>query len=251
MCVLMLLSKTPSSAWGFDSKTRNLFASSMHLRRRASLVALVLAGALGSTQAQLTWEKTEVELHPKAGDAETVAQFHYTNKTDKPIKITNVRTSCGCTVATIEKKDVAPGEGGNLTATLKIGGRTGLQQKMIAVETDDPNAPLINLVLKATVAQPVEIQPAFVFWQQGEAPKPKMITVKAAKDVAITKLDVKSSSADFQAEVEKGSAAGEFKIKVQPKDTSKPLNAVLTIQPDYPQAFYATARVTTGEMGNR
>lgn len=218
----------------------------MKLKPGAFLAATFLAALVSTANAQLTWEKTEVELHPKPGDQETVAQFHYTNKTSKPIKITNVRTSCGCTVATLKKNDVAPGESGEVTATLKIGGRSGLQQKFVTVETDDVAQPSINLMLKAMVAQAVDIQPPMVFWNIGEEAKPKTITVKAAKDVAITKVDV-SATGDYMTKVEKGSAPGEFKIDVQPKDTATASNSTLTIKPDYPQAFYATARVMNAE----
>ncbi|MDQ6860824.1 MAG: DUF1573 domain-containing protein [Verrucomicrobiota bacterium] len=218
----------------------------MNLQVRALFGALFFSAALASANAQLTWEKSEVELHPKAGAEEAVAQFRYTNKGDKPIKITNVRTSCGCTVATLKKNDVAPGESGEVTATLKIGGRTGMQQKIVTVETDDPSHPSFNLILKADVAQALEIQPPFVSWNAGEEPKAKTITVKAAKDIPITKIDVAASTPEFVTKVEKGSGAGEFKIDVTPKSTTTPLNGTLTIKSDYPQAFYATMRVMPG-----
>ncbi len=229
-----------------DSKRGSAFAERMNLKPTALLCAAFF-GALVSSHAQLSWEKTEIELHPKAGDQEAIANFQYENKGTKPVHINAVRTSCGCTVASLKKNDVLPGEKGEVTATFKIGGRTGIQQKVVTVDTDDAAQPQTNLLLKAVIEQPVELQPAFVYWQQGEAAKPKTITLKAAKDVAITKVDVTSSSPDFTAEVKKGSAPGEFKINVQPKDTSKQVNGTLTIKPDYPQAFYATVRVTGAE----
>ena len=204
----------------------------------------VFLGALASAQAQLTWEKTEIELHPKAGDAEAVAQFKYENKTAKPINIKNVRSSCGCTVASLKKNDVAPGEKGEVTATFKIGGRTGVQQKTVTVETDDATQPVTNLLLKAVIPESVLIQPTFVFWENGEAPKPKKITVTAGNEVKMTKLDAISSSPDFTTKVDPGSKPGEFVITVTPLDTKKVVSATVTIKPDMPQVFYATARVT-------
>jgi hypothetical protein len=215
----------------------------MNLTAKAILGAIFL-GALSSAQAQLSFEQMEIELHPKATDAEAIANFKYENKGTKPIKITSVKSSCGCTVAASQKDEVAPGEKGEVTANFKIGGRTGLQQKAITVTTDDPNQPTINLMLKANIPVSLEIQPNFVFWENGEAPKPKTINVKAGKDVKVTKLDVTSSGPEFTTKVDKGSAPGEFKVSVTPKDTSKMLNATLTIQPDFAQTFYATARVT-------
>ncbi len=204
----------------------------------------VLLIGLSSAQAQLTWENKEIALNPKAGDAEAVAHFKYENKTDKTINIKNVRTSCGCTVAALKKNDVAPGESGEVTATFKIGNRTGVQQKTLTVETDSTEEPTTNLLLKATIAETVQIQPSFVFWENGEAPTPKKITVSGSQEVALTKLDVTSSSPDFSTQVEKGGKAGEFIIIVTPADTKKMSAATLTIKSDLPQPFYATARVT-------
>src|SRR3954470_2731125 len=152
----------------FDTRRANPFPIFMKLKAGAFLAAIFLAALVPTAKAQLTWEKMEVELHPKAGDQETVAQFRYTNKTAKPIKITNVRTSCGCTVASLKKNDVAPGESGEVTATLKIGGRAGLQQKFVPVERDDPAQRSVNLILKAMVAQAIDIQPPMVVWNIGE-----------------------------------------------------------------------------------
>ena len=215
----------------------------MSFTTRAFLAVAALAFST-SAHAQLTWEKTEIELRPKPGEEEAVAQFKYTNKGDKPVRITNVKSSCGCTVPALKKNDVAPGESGEITATFKIGGRTGTQVKTVAVSTDDASQPMTNLVLKAVIPEVAQVQPAFVWWETGEAPKPKTITLKAGKEVPITTIAVTSSSPEFSTQVEKGSAPGEFLIQVQPKDTSRMVSATLTIKPDYPKVFYASARVT-------
>jgi hypothetical protein len=182
-------------------------------------------------------------LRPKPGDENAVATFKYSNKGDKPIRITNVKSSCGCTVPALKKNDVAPGESGEITATFNIGNRTGTQVKTVAVQTDDPAQPMHNLVLKAVIPEMLQVQPAFVYWETGEAVKPKTITVRAGKDVAVGTVAVTSSSPDFSTKVEKRDG-GEFLIHVEPKDTTAQLSATLTIKTDLPKAFYASARVT-------
>ncbi len=214
----------------------------MNVTAKIFLAAMVV-GTLGNARAELTWEKKEIELHPKPTDPTAVANFQYENKGTKPVKITSVKSSCGCTVASSKKDDVAPGEKGEITATFNIGGRTGTQEKAVTVTTDDPAQPLINLMLKVVVPVALEVQPTFVYWQNGEATTAKVIRVKAAKEFAITKLDVTSSDPQFTTKVEKGSAPGEFTITVQPKETSQLSNATLTIKPDSGQTFYATARI--------
>ena len=215
---------------------------------------LRLIGIVGLTalaqgaRAELKWEQTSVDLQPALGDKQAVAHFKYENVGKTPVHFTSVHASCGCTAAQTQKEQVAPGEKGEVTATFNIGGRTGTQVKTVTVQTDDPDPSRATtvLTLKAVITPLLEIQPALVFWQNGEEPKPKIITAKANKDAAIKKLDVTSSTSDFTAKVDAGSAPNEFKINVQPRDTTKAVYATLTIKPDSPSTanvFSAAARV--------
>jgi uncharacterized protein DUF1573 len=197
-----------------------------------------------TARAELKWEQTLIELHPAAGDKEAVGHFKYQNAGSQPVRFKSVRTSCGCTAAQSQKEAVQPGEKGEITATFKIGERTGTQVKNVTVETDDPTNPTTVLTLKAVIPQEIEINPAFVFWGQGEAPNPKTIVVRAGKDFPLKNLKATSSNPDFEAKVEH-TGSGEFKIDVQPRETSRPASATLTIQPENStKMFYATARVT-------
>lgn len=218
----------------------------MNLPTKALIGALSLCISTGA-QAQLAWEKTEVELNPPPGAEAAVATFKYENKGDKPVHINAVKTSCGCTTAALAKNDVAPGEKGEIVATLKTGDRVGVQQKTVTVETDDPKVPQTVLTLKANLIQLLDLQPAFVSWQANEDPKPKTITAKAGKGVTIKSLEVTSSAPEFTTKVEPGSAAGEFRILVSPKDTAHQATANLTIKPDSSvtpaKVFNASARV--------
>lgn len=209
-----------------------------------SLFSLCLATV---AQAQLAFEKTEIELNPAPGADSAIATFKYENKGDKKIHINNVRTSCGCTTAALKTNDVEPGEKGEIVATLKTGDRVGLQTKTVTVETDDAKTPQQILTLKANIVQLLELQPTFLSWQANEKPEPKSIVAKAGKGVTIKNLEVTSSTPDFTTKVEPGSAEGEFKIIVSPKDTGHQATANLTIKPDSSvgagKVFNASARV--------
>jgi hypothetical protein len=218
----------------------------MNLPTKALLGALFLSISTVA-QAQLAWEKTEIELNPVAGADSAIATFKYENKGTTPINIKAVRTSCGCTTAALKKNDVAPGEKGEIVATLKTGDRIGQQVKTVTVDTDDPKNLQTVLTLKANIVQLLDLQPAFVFWTANEDPKPKTIVAKAGKGVTIKSLEVTSSTPDFTAKVEPGATAGEFKIVVQPKETGHQATANLTIKPDKGagegKVFSASARV--------
>ena len=201
-----------------------------------------------AARAELKWEQTTADLHPAIGDKQAVAHFKYQNVGTTPVHFKSVHASCGCTAAQSQKDQVAPGEKGEVTATFNIGDRTGLQVKTVTVQTDDPNPTQATtiLTLRANIATPFEIKPTFVYWQNGEEPKPKTVMVKASKDFPAKNLTVKSNSQVFTAKVEPA-GAGEWKIEIQPKETSHPTATALMVQSDFPKeaprSFYVNAQV--------
>ena len=214
-----------------------------------------LAALVQSAHAELKWEQTSVDLRPGFNDKQAVAHFKYENVGNTPVHFKSVHASCGCTTAQTQNEQVGPGQKGEITATFNIGGRTGTQVKTVTVQTDDPERSTIVLTLKAVITPLLEFQPALVYWQNGEEPKPKIITAKANKDAAIKKLNVASSTPDFTAKVDAGSAPNEFRISVQPRDTTKAVYATLTIKPDSPantgNMFAAAARVMPPAPANK
>jgi hypothetical protein len=203
-----------------------------------------------AARAELKWEQNTIELHPSAGDKTAVAHFKYENTGSTPVHFKSVKASCGCTTTQSQKEVVSPGEKGEVVATLNIGDRTGQQVKTVTVQTDDPNPTQATtiLTLKADIAAALEIKPPVVYWQNGEEPKPKKVSVKAAKEFPAKVITIKSNSQNFESKVEPGKA-GEWTIEVTPKDTSHPMGTALLIQTDYPKeapkSFYLNVVVTT------
>ena len=195
-------------------------------------------------RAELKWEQTQVDLHPGIADKEAVGHFIYQNAGDTAVHFKSVHSSCGCTTAQTQKDQVGPGGKGEITATFKIGDRTGTQVKTVTVETDDPANPVTVLTLKAVLPELLQIRPTLVYWNTGETPQPKTIVVRPSKDFPVKELKVSSPSAEFSTKVDRDKTTGEFKIDVTPKDTTHPAATALTIQPDgSAKIFYATARV--------
>ncbi len=196
-----------------------------------------------SARSELKWEQKQIELHPAVGDKEAIGHFKYQNTGDKPVRIKSVHSSCGCTTAQSQKDEIAPGAKGEITATFKIGDRTGTQVKSVTVETDDPTQAATVLLLKAVIPQMLEIQPSLVYWQGGEAPTAKTISVKAGKDFPVKELKLTPASPYFEAKINKV-GDGEFKIDIEPHDTSRTVAATFVVQPDNSsKKFYLTARV--------
>src|ERR1700736_3309251 len=188
-----------------------------------------------AARAELKWEQNTIELHPSAGDKQAVAHFKYENVGKTAVHFKSVKASCGCTATQTQKEVVNPGEKGEVTATFNIGDRTGQQVKTITVQTDDPNPTQATtiLTLRAMIGTPFEIKPTFVYWQNGEEPRPKTVMVKASKDFPAKNLTAKSNSQFFTAKVEPA-GAGEWKIEIQPNETTHPDATALMIKSDFP-----------------
>jgi beta-lactamase regulating signal transducer with metallopeptidase domain len=86
----------------------------------------------------------------KEKDGKVTAIFTFTNNTDKPVVITNVKPSCGCTTPEWTKEPIAPEKQGHVKATYDPAGRPGPFDKTITVETSgDPSS--IELRIKGSV----------------------------------------------------------------------------------------------------
>jgi len=222
------------------------FFSPMKLRALFALPTLALVLCSG-TQAALTWESTEADLHPGPSDTKAVAHYKYKNTGDKPIKITSVHPSCGCTTAALEKDVVAPNESGEIVATLNIGSRSGVQSKTITVQTDADSGQATVLKLRATIPRLLQVTPALIFWSKDDVLKPKDITVQVEGDYPVTKLDVSSTDKSIGTEVVRDPKAKQFRIVVTPEEAGRPIIATLKIQPDFPKdstkVFFANVQV--------
>ena len=65
---------------------------------------------------------------------EVTKQYTFTNAGKSDLLITEVRGSCGCTVAKDwPRHPVKPGDGGTITVTFDSDGRSGRQEKVISV----------------------------------------------------------------------------------------------------------------------
>src|SRR5437763_8122569 len=84
-------------------------------------------------QADLKWDRPQQNFTVKPGETAVVAKYRFTNAGKAPVTIDAVRTSCGCTTATLVKKEYLPGESGEIEARFEVGNRVGHQEKTILV----------------------------------------------------------------------------------------------------------------------
>lgn len=79
--------------------------------------------------------------------------FKFANKGKSILNIKDIKTSCGCTVALISSKEIAPGKEGTLKVDLDTKNRQGRMSRTITVVSNDPEEPHKVLTIYAEVSK--------------------------------------------------------------------------------------------------
>lgn len=77
--------------------------------------------------------------------------FTFSNSGSRLLQIKDVKSSCGCAVASISQKELKPGESATLKVELDTSKRKGRMSRTLTVITNDPNEPNKILTLYAEV----------------------------------------------------------------------------------------------------
>lgn len=181
----------------------------------------------------LGWEMSTAELKAKHGQMVLRTSYRFTNRSDKPIAIVDIKPSCGCVATELEKFEYAPGETGEIKVTvdLEMEEIIGTQRMAIAITTSDVPASPSNLQLLVTVPEAVDLSSDFVTWERGEKTATKTVAVSAAEGVAKLQLSQPTgSSDDFSVEVTPESDGQSYRVSVTPKNTDRPSYAQIRLK---------------------
>ena len=157
------------------------------------------------------------------------------NAGDLTLEISNVKPSCGCTVANISEKSVPPGGETKVTARLALQGRTGQQHKSITVESNDPKQPQFVLSLQGNVGSVIDVRP------------PSVIFGELGPDSVVTQfVDIAASGPDTFKLTNAESLSPNFAVRYETLEEGKLYRVTITTQGKLPAgALYGNVRVTT------
>ena len=79
--------------------------------------------------------------------------FKFKNTGKGTLEVTNVSTSCGCTVAHISSKKLEPGQEGTLRIELDTKNREGKLNRNITIQSNDPSDPNKALLIFADITR--------------------------------------------------------------------------------------------------
>jgi mono/diheme cytochrome c family protein len=111
-------------------------------------------------------EKRVQDVGQVPTDSKVQTEFLVYNIGGKRLRISNVETSCGCTLAQISKRAISPGDFTRIAVEMDTSLKVGPVRKKITVLSNDPKRPQMDLFLVGDVLAkkmgghaPIQIQP--------------------------------------------------------------------------------------------
>lgn len=178
------------------------------------LLGMVFLAA--TLRGEIEWKERRLQLSPPAGAAEAVGEFVFINRGQEPVRVIEVTSGCGCTVAAPEPRVVPAGGEGRVRAEFHLGDRRGMQTVTVAVLTEEPERRTHELMLEVHIKDFVSVAPRLLYWRVGEEPKPKRVQLVVAEGFRLSG----ASSADEKFAVTVIDGDGPTpQLEVTPRDT--------------------------------
>ena len=137
--------------------------------KAASVAAPAPAGAL-SKGPLIVFENETLDLGIVRQESATTAVFHFTNRGAEVLRVSEVKRSCGCTEAILNKNEIPPGDSGEIKATFRAGDMPEKRQVSLTVFSNDASGRrTLPLTLKAAVEAPLRVNPGYLVYL-GEVP---------------------------------------------------------------------------------
>lgn len=98
---------------------------------------------------KLSFNKTSYDFGRAEKNAVLETEFLLTNTGKSPLNLRKVSTNCGCTITSLDKMDVEPGDMATMKVKFDTEKRRGRQYKSITVFSNDPSAPTQMISIRA------------------------------------------------------------------------------------------------------
>lgn len=210
------------------------------------ILICIFVVSVNCLHAQLVWKEKTVELHSCLEETKVHGAFEFENKGKYPIRINDVKTSCGCATASLTGKIFQPGETGRIDVNMDTTSKLGTLEKYVNVNTDDPQARNVQLCFRVVLPELMKVVPTFVYWKAQDRSS-KSIEVQATDGLPVKLIKATSSSDSFDVSWKSTTPSGHYEISITPKKPVDDEKAVITLMSDYPRdrprVFYIYAQI--------
>lgn len=176
------------------------------------------------------------EIEAPADAKKVTADFEFTNRSGKTVKVVKYDAACSCMAVGIKggKLAYAPGESGLIRADFEMGNFSGTVDKTVAIWLDDdpPEKPSVTLTLRVHIPVLVALEPKTLKWDVGGDASPQVIHITMNHNAPIRVKSVTCSSPAFRHELKTINEGKLYELVVTPGEISSPGLAILRIETD-------------------
>lgn len=230
-----------------------LFSSILSRRLFAVLVAVtIFAGGFGivfaegipasNTKGNLEFTKLKKEVVLEIGETSKETAFEFTNRGENFIRIVGIKSSCGCTVPELEKKEYASGEVGALNVNFKASSGVQSTSATVILVSDEEENNFYTLKVLASRKQAVLLSSQREEWKIGSALDEREILVSITED-GIHIVEASSNNDAFDVKMVTVEPGKQYKVTVKPRTSKYPAAASLRLQTTNEKQPFLTARL--------
>ncbi len=144
--------------------------------------------------------------------------FIVTNVGAAPLNITSVQPGCpGCTKAVSWDREIPPGQTGRIQIEFNPAGFSGTVSKSVTVNCNDAAQATHYLQFQATIWQPIEVTPAYVYFMpvDGESTnETKVVRIVNHLDEPVTLQPPRTDNPRFQLDLKTVQPGREFELRI-------------------------------------
>ncbi len=178
----------------------------------------------------LVFEERVYDFGIAGPEAEITHTFKFTNVGSSPLSISNVSASCGSAAALSSKRDIPPGGSGEILTTFETRRYEGKQETTIAVRSNDPDEPEIDLTVKGMVRRDVAVVPQGVNFgdvERGKTTADRVRLLQLSDDkLTVKRIEAKESYLTV--------STSRFR-----EENSRGINIEITLKPEVPVGSFS------------
>ncbi len=126
-------------------------------------LAVVMTSPIGAQEwARKMFKEREHDFGIVAADSETVHRFEFQNIFEEDVRVVSVRSSCGCTIASIENGELKTYEKGAVVARFNTKSFRDHRQATLTVRIDRPYPAEVQLIVKGNIRGNVAFEPGAI-----------------------------------------------------------------------------------------
>lgn len=165
-------------------------------------------------------------------------EFLLENRGDENLKISDIKTSCGCTTSGTRTMLLKPGEMKPLAVKMDLKGRSGQQRQSLTLRTNDPNNRISVLTISGQAIPDILVEPRTLNLQEQELGKVHQgelrLTSSTGEPFEIVRVTAKRENLEVEIEQAADGLSAKIQVTSKPQEGQGHFTDVLEIETTNP-----------------